>query len=332
MDRGEAAQRYLADRGLTEETIRAARIGYWPEDEWFEGVFPNDRICVPTGIIIPWFDGAGVTLLNVRRDSGKPKYQAVRGSLRGGRYAGRGGIAPGKPLVIVEGELDALLLGQQLLGMAAVVTPGSAGTRPSARALNAMLGASTWIAAGDADAAGNESADAWLARSDRCIRVAPPEGKDWTEARERGIDLRFWWQSTLDRVARRPSRPDVLPPDAASTTDDGQRAIPEGYILVDGFLFAEPPPCPWRDAVVHWPDEWRRRWGYVANRYCHEGRNWRDAEIQAAKKVTAEREAVDGGAPPVMEPDPDTALWRDFLDDMIANGKAARFLSSRGLR
>ena len=40
-------------------------------------------------------------------------------------------IQPGRPLVIVEGEFDALLLGQELAELAAVVTLGSASGRPN---------------------------------------------------------------------------------------------------------------------------------------------------------------------------------------------------------
>ena len=128
--RARKAHRYLAGRGLTEDTNRVARLGFWPHDEWFSGIYPDRKVFVPAGVVIPWFDGPDVTLLNVRRTEGGPKYQAVRGSRREGLYPGREGIVTGKPLVIVEGELDALVLGQEVQGVAAVVTLGSAGTRP----------------------------------------------------------------------------------------------------------------------------------------------------------------------------------------------------------
>ena len=44
-------------------------------------------------------------------------------------------IEPGKPLVIVEGEFDALVLGQTLGDLAAVVTLGSASSQPEAATL-----------------------------------------------------------------------------------------------------------------------------------------------------------------------------------------------------
>ena len=46
--------------------------------------------------------------------------------------------------MIVEGEFDALLLGQELADLAAVVTLGSASARPEGSTYLAMLAAPTW--------------------------------------------------------------------------------------------------------------------------------------------------------------------------------------------
>ena len=199
---------YLKRRGLSDATIRAARLGLQVEDEWVSGIFPGAKVCIPKGIVIPWFEGPEVTLVNVRRFQGEPKYWAIKGSRRGGIYPAREAIEAGRPLVLAEGELDALLLGQELAGLASVVTLGSAGDRPKSSALNAMLGARPWLVAYDADDAGEESAGHWLARSDRCRRVRPPDGKDWTDARHSGTDLRAWWSEIIE-VAAGPSTPPV---------------------------------------------------------------------------------------------------------------------------
>src|SRR5262249_13869408 len=53
---------YLHGRGLKDETIRAARLGFKP-DGW------------PCGIVIPWFDRDRLALVKVRQPEGrKPKY------------------------------------------------------------------------------------------------------------------------------------------------------------------------------------------------------------------------------------------------------------------
>jgi hypothetical protein len=325
---GNKARDYLIGRGLTETTIRQARLGYWPSDEHFVGIFADRQVWVPRGIVIPWFDGADVVFINIRRPVGDPKYVAVLGSRSKSLYPSRETISVGKPLVIVEGEFDALLVGQALNDLASVVSVGGSGSKPSARVLNSMLGASPWIVAVDADVDGEELAEVWMSRSDRCTRVAPPAGmgKDWSEAHKRGLDLATWWPQTLNRISGRSVRqpePELIPQILGPRFDD----IPEGYSLVDGFLVQDPPPCPWRDPIRDWPEDWRLRWGGRANAYTHKGVPWPEDEILAAKEVAAEKEAARGGPAPVTELDTYTALQRDFLQEMMTSGEAARYLS-----
>jgi hypothetical protein len=102
-------------------------------------------------------------------------------------------IRPELPLIIAEGEFDALLLGQELGELAAVVTLGStSSTRPEARILRTLLAAPVWYIALDADGSGDDHAAKWtLGRAERVRPPAPH--KDWTEAHQAGIDLRRWW-------------------------------------------------------------------------------------------------------------------------------------------
>lgn len=187
---GAAALDDLRGRDLTDATIRAARLGV---------ISPLDLPGRPRGIVVPWFDGDRVTLVKIRQPEGRrPKYREVyRDRDRPPAiYPGHHIIRAARPLVIVEGEFDALLLGQELAGMAAVVALGSASARPDARALGPMLAASPWFVATDADVAGDEAASGWPAPA---RRVRPPEPcKDWTEAKQDGVDLRSWWAAVLD--------------------------------------------------------------------------------------------------------------------------------------
>jgi DNA primase len=146
------------------------------------------------GVVIPWFDRGRVTALKVRQPEGaEPKYaEAFRD--RPGAFPGLEAIRPGRPVVVVEGELDALLLGQELEGMAAVLTLGSASAKPEPATLEAMLPAARWLIATDADEAGDRAAEAWPARA---RRVRPPEGKDWTDSARAGVNLRRWWANYL---------------------------------------------------------------------------------------------------------------------------------------
>ncbi len=192
---GADALEYLRrDRGLRDETVRAARLG------WTPGVMlPTSngaRFWRASGITIPWWDRDRLALVKIRQPEGRaPKYaEAFRDRPR--IYPGPGGIRTAKPLIVTEGEFDALLLGQELGELAAVVTLGSASARPGSDILGVMLAAPIWYLAHDADEAGDRSAEGWPARA---RRVRPPAPfKDWTEARFRpwldtGVDLRRWW-------------------------------------------------------------------------------------------------------------------------------------------
>ena len=180
-------------------TIRSSRLG------WTPGVAIPKReggTYDARGIVIPWFDGDRLALVKIRQPDGdRPKYaEAFRD--RPTLYPGPRVIRPGHPLVIVEGEFDALLLGQDLGELAAVVTLGSASNRPGPARLGMMLAAPRWYISTDADDAGDRAAAGWPARA----RRARPPGpfKDWTEARQGGVNLRRWWTDRLGGVEAPP--------------------------------------------------------------------------------------------------------------------------------
>jgi DNA primase len=166
---GGDALAYLRGRGLIEATIKAARLGWTPEVTLptADGV----RYWRASGIVIPWTERDRLTVVKIRQPEGKtPKYaEAYRD--RPTLFPGPSVVRPGKPLIIVEGEFDALLLGQELADLAAVVTLGSASARPEGSTYLAMLPAPTWYVATDADDAGDKAASGWPARA---RRVRPP--------------------------------------------------------------------------------------------------------------------------------------------------------------
>lgn len=52
---------------------------------------------------------------------------------------------------------------------------------------------------------------------------------------------------------------------------------------------AGPPPC--RVALANWPDEWRERWGHLANELEEGGLPWKEAEARAFVDVWNRRRA-----------------------------------------
>jgi hypothetical protein len=189
---GQADLDHLRGRGLDDATIRAARLGSCqsvrvPKQDG-SGSYPA------CGIVVPWFDssGEGLSCVIIRQPAGfKPRYaEAFRD--RPDIYPGAHAIQIGQPVIIVEGELDTLLLAQQL-PEAAVVTFGAAGNnKPAAQYLELLAVATQWFIALDGDAAGDKAAALW---PHRAIRVRPPDGiKDWTELHQCGFScVRYHW-------------------------------------------------------------------------------------------------------------------------------------------
>jgi hypothetical protein len=187
-------------RHLTPETIRAARLGVVDP---VEAVSRDGNSYTATGIVIPWFARDQLTLLEVRQPGGhRPKYAEVyrNPALHRGIYPSPEAIRPGRPLIVVEGEFDALCLGQELGDMAAVVTLGSASARPDSAILGRMRTAAPWYVATDGDDAGDKAAGGWPAAA---RRIRPPGSfKDWTEAKAGRVDLLRWWREILAGVAK----------------------------------------------------------------------------------------------------------------------------------
>ena len=107
---------------------------------------------------------------------GKPKYRNLEGSVGGVLYPD-GFPLPGKPLLLVEGEFDCLLLRQKVGRLLQVVTLGSTSSQPTAEALTALSFGSPFLVGLDADDAGNKAAGVWATLAPRSKRLRTPKGK-----------------------------------------------------------------------------------------------------------------------------------------------------------
>ncbi len=165
---GESALARLKDRGLNENTIREARLGYNAEQQnsplFF---FPGESI------VIPWHHRGDLMAVNCRRLSGEPKYQLIKGSHRGCLYP-PSTPNPSLPVLLCEGELDALLANQVAGKLIQAYTVGSASASPTPSALAALSCCSRILLAFDADAAGDLAAIKWQALLPRAKRHRPP--------------------------------------------------------------------------------------------------------------------------------------------------------------
>ncbi|WP_197084229.1 primase-helicase zinc-binding domain-containing protein [Desulfovibrio sp. TomC] len=216
-------QAYALGRGLTPETIRACRIGwnpatiYDPRESW--GLPPElnpetglpRKVWVARGLVVPTFHAGHVVALKVRRPDWRegdplPKYAAVKRSSQGPMALA---VAPGRPVAIVEGELDALLIHQAAGDLVAAMAMRTAEGRPDAEAHALLKDAPMILCALDADAAGRKGWLWWRANYPQARRCPPIMGKDPGEGMKAGLDLRTWIIVGLSLFEPRPN-PETL--------------------------------------------------------------------------------------------------------------------------
>ena len=172
-DEGARARDYLHQRGLHDGVLRTFNVGYNPCDTWEDheqwGLPKPEgrhRIWIPRGITFPWYvkgdvPGGAPELwrLNIRRPltpaqiaAGETKYIGPAGFANALYNAGS--VRSGRPVVLVEGEIDALTIvqacGEQI---AAVATGSTCGARRDAWVARLAL-APCVLVAFDADKAG----------------------------------------------------------------------------------------------------------------------------------------------------------------------------------
>ena len=238
--------RYLrTERLLSDETIRAAGLGY--NAAWQD--MPDGGKLAP-GIILPYEqpDGA-LWALRVRTFSDKlPKYLNAAGSKVSGTLYGAQRLAPGKPVLLVEGEFDCLLAQQDAGDALAVVTLGPASNHLTPHWRAALMNAPVIYLALDNDPAGQAAAAALaeaLAGADVRLLRYPDGIKDYTDYRKAGglLDMllspaRAWWTAGMPDVWRAELRR-YYGAAAELAADTINRAVCAGLINPDGWTAAE---------------------------------------------------------------------------------------------
>lgn len=183
---------YLREmRGLSDETIRAAGLGYCPTFFKTDYIDPDQvgkrgAASIAPGIVIPWQSEGQLWALHVRTRTGSfadylgipddtfnfgeragealPKYLSARGSKPTGTLYNADAIQPdvSHEILIVEGEFDGLVANQFLPSGAVCVTFGSASDVPATikpRFASRLLTAKRIYSALDADSAGQKATE-----------------------------------------------------------------------------------------------------------------------------------------------------------------------------
>lgn len=183
-DEGKRAMSYLKEqRGLTEATIKEARLGYIPGQptQWKT----ISELSVPCGILIPHFADGELWAVKVRRATGTPKYVGIKGGSSSGLYWSDK-IIPGDSILITEGEFDCLLAWQLANFITSPVALGSASNHSvNPRWYSKLITSPLLLVRMDNDNAG-QKAQRELAKISRAVRlIQVPEEKDITDYHQR---------------------------------------------------------------------------------------------------------------------------------------------------
>jgi DNA primase len=175
---GRRAWDYLEQqRGLTEDTILHAGLGYIPGGycEWRDIA----GLKVPCGITIPWYASGAIWGIKVRRAAGEQRYHQVGGgNIKGCLYLADE-IKPGWPIFLTEGEFDALIARQVARDLLCAASIGSsANCCVNMRWYGHFLASPRVLARMDEDRAGESAAAELEALSEAVKRVQVPQGKD----------------------------------------------------------------------------------------------------------------------------------------------------------
>jgi len=242
------------EKGLNDETIRNAGLGYVPADlfepraSW--GLPEGNKICVPAGLCIPVAQDGKFIRLRVRRrypsDNGD-RYSVVSGS----------SMVPmilenpqTKVAVVVESELDAILIDQDAGDLCTVIAMGSAQAKPDSRTDRILNSAEIILLSLDTDEAGAKAAwDFWSKQYGRKVKRWPCLlGKDPSDSWKNGLDLRQWIQAGLPIIPPEENKCLVVNHDAPESSLQGKETPPpidaDDQELIDWFMSAELPQEP----------------------------------------------------------------------------------------
>lgn len=189
---GQRALTWLRDRGLTDDTIQTAQLGYIPGHyRAWNNLF---GIAVPCGIAIPWIAEGAIWGIKVRRAKGKPKYEQIAGGNLAGALYGVDHVVPGKAVLFTEGEFDCLIAWQDAGDLVSPVTLGAASNALDPRWYAYLACASNLLSCYDADESGNLGSKRLAALTSRVKEVKVPSGKDVNEYHlNHGLDfVRAW--------------------------------------------------------------------------------------------------------------------------------------------
>ena len=202
--RGDTARAWLHDmKGLSDATIQAVGLGYnlgdiyepralWGLEPAFNDKGQEKRQWIPAGLVIPLTIGGAVYRLRIRRDDPGEGDRYIVAS--GSNMAPLALSSDRGAAVIVESELDAILLNQEAGDLTVSIAMGSACMKPDSITHQALTAAAVILVSLDTDDAGAKASWQFWRETygNKAKRWPSINGKDASDARLNGLDLRQW--------------------------------------------------------------------------------------------------------------------------------------------
>ena len=173
---GKPALDYLRRRGLSDETIRKAALGYhpgsWraPANQWGRTTW------LAQGIVIPWLIEGGIWRLTIRDErvtEGSKRYLQVKGGSNG-LYLAQSLLFKRQAVVLTEGEFDALSIAQECGDLVAVVATGTTKGSHTPRWISLLAQQEQVLVAFDAERdKGDADAQWWIEHLGNAQRLRP---------------------------------------------------------------------------------------------------------------------------------------------------------------
>ncbi len=222
MAKCEEGQAYAKGRGLTASTIKALRVGWCTGDTYQDreawGLAPEinpktgkpKRVWLPSGLVLPTMRDGKVVALKIRRNAWTPEDLLPKYAWVSGGHSAPMILAPGrgKPVVVVESELDAILVAQEARDIVTAIAMRTAKGKPDTNA-HVWLMSGLVLVALDHDQAGADAARWWKERYRESKRWPVPAGKDVGDLAATPGLVRAWVEAGLpepEPVAEEPKR------------------------------------------------------------------------------------------------------------------------------
>lgn len=199
------------DRGLTLKSIEDFQLGwnqivsFEPRELWglpdMSSEGGTQMLCLPQGIIIPSFRDGIPIRVKIRRHNWKPEDKYPKYHIIAGGTACPGVYGDiGKPVMLVEAELDAMLVQQFASDYCCCIALGGVSVKPDSSVDQVLRQAHTILYALDFDEPGKKAFRFWKSTY---IRVRPwpvPKGKSPGDSYDLGVDLRNWVTTGLNKA------------------------------------------------------------------------------------------------------------------------------------